>query len=772
MTLRTIFLASAASLMILPSAYAQQAPSSAQRDDGTPKAARAKATRAEEATVVDALVVTADRRAQTVQKYAGTAAVISGDDLKKVGISNLSQLNDSLPGVTISNTNEGINVYIRGIGTNNNTELGDPAAATLFDDVYIPRTAGLGPAFFDVKAIEVNYGPQGTLRGRNSTAGSINVTSYPPLLGKFEGQLGGGAGNYGHLEGFGFVNLPVGDRIALRISGNFNSHSAYDKNVGPITSTPAPEQADDRGVRAQVLFKPVDRLSLLFAGDYNQSTGTGYFGTNFSEFLGIQGGLTNQANQVKDPRAVILGPVAPFANTKHYGFRNNIRWQGDGLVSAELTSSYRVVDQRFGGAGPIGPFYPGYIADLSVNNGPNAVAAFDNYSQALTLAKSKSIYEEFRLFNDTAPFVYSLGVNYFHEEQKNFLGGVSDDNPFFQGLEFNTRTKSRAYGAFADATYSVTPRLRLTGGIRYTNDQKSRTGVAARYGFALGDSGFGCCMPLRLGTPGFQFAAFDRTIFNPDTNNDGAISNQEALNFYLNGVKSFGNRDNLLPAFSNAIAAYNAGNPNSTAGGPGCYNSYKYPQGSCAANGNYTYAVPLSGQIFQQQGSVQSSFVDWRGRAEFDLADHNLLYVLVSRGHKSAGFNDNLGNLGFAPTYRPESVTLFEAGSKNLFYIDGRPLILNGTIFYNRYKDQQLSALLSVQQIITSLGPTVTLPPNSSGNLVVSYTFNAATDETYGAQLSGSIVLPGNFKFGLDALVMNARVAEAAPIQDFISRVT
>ena len=715
------------------------------------------------------IIVTADRREQSIQKYGGTASVVSGEDLKKVGINSLFGLNDSLPGVTVSNIDNNIEIYIRGIGTNNETELGDPAAATHFDNIYIPRTAGLGPAFFDIKQVEVNYGPQGTLRGRNSTAGTVNVTSYPPKLGKFEGQIGAGYGNYNHVETFAFVNLPVGDKVAFRVSGNFNRHDAYYKNVGPIPSTRAPQEADDRGIRAQVLFQPTQQLRVLVSGDYNRAVGTGYFGTNFSQFLGIAGGLTNQANQIKDPRAVIQGPVSPFDSTKHYGIRGNIRWDGDGPVSVEYNGSYRVLERRNGGAGPIVPFYPNYLADLAIDNGPGGRAAFDNYSQYLNLANSKSQYHELRFFNDTAPLVYSAGANYFTENQKTYLASVADDNPFFSGLEFNTRTKDKAYAVFADATYSVAPHFRLTGGVRYTDDKKSRTGVAARYGFALGAADFNCCGPLRLGTPGFQFNGFNRTIFNPDVNNDASITNQEAINFYLNGIKSFGARDTFLSAFSNAIAQYPT-NPNAVAGGPGCYFSTHLTYFNCAANGNYTYAVPFGGQIFQQKGSVSSNFIDWRVRAEADLGQDHLAYALVSRGHKSAGFNDNLGNLGFAPTYKPESVTLFEVGSKNKFDVGGHPLTLNGALFYNRYKDQQLSALLSVNQIITQIAqftPTVTLPPNSSGNLVVSYTFNAATDETYGAQLTGSIVLPGHFKFGLDALYLKTKVLKADLIQDF-----
>ena len=751
--------------ILASSAVAQTAPV-----DSNPNApAKPKVVRPAPSEPADTIVVTGDRRTQSNQKYAGTASVLSGEDLKKVGITSLYQLNDSLPGVTVSNINNQIEIYIRGIGTNNETELGDPAAATHFDGIYIPRTAGLGPAFFDIKNVEVNYGPQGTLRGRNSTAGTINVQSYQPELGKFAGQIGAGIGNYGHVETFAFVNIPAGDKLALRVSGNFNRHDAYYKNVGPIPSTKAPEEADDRGGRAQLLFQPTEQLKLTLGGDYNQQDGTGYFGTNYSAFLGIDGGLTNQASEIKDPRKVVQGPVSPFDHTRHYGFRGNVRWDGDGLVSVEYNGSHRILKRRTGGAGPIIPFYPGYIDDLAVGNGPGAVASFDNYSQSLTLGDSISDYHEVRLFNDTAPFVYSAGGNFFHEKQRSYLGAVADDNAFFQGLEFNTRTKSNVYAAFADATYSVTPAFRLTAGVRYTDDSKSRTGVAARYGVAVGAGDFNCCGPLRLGTPGFQFNGFNRTIFNPDVNGDGTITNQEITNFYLDGIKSFGVRDTFLSAFSNAIAQYPT-NPNSAAGGPGCYNSYHLTYFVCAANGNYTYAVPFPGQIFQQKGKVHSNFVDWRARAAYDITDKNMVYALVSRGHKSAGFNDNLGDLGFAPTYKPETVTLFEVGTKNQFEVGGHPLILNGTLFYNDYRNQQLSALLSVNQIasaLASVGQNVPLPSGTNGNLVVTYTFNAANDETYGAQLSGSLVFPGHFKVGLDALYINARVKNSKPIQDF-----
>jgi iron complex outermembrane receptor protein len=99
----------------------------------------------------------------------------------------------------------------------------------------------------------------------------------------------------------------------------------------------------------------------------------------------------------------------------------------------------------------------------------------------------------------------------------------------------------------------------LTAGLRYTDDKKTRQGVNARYAFALGGfdtntgNTFGCCLGARVGTEGFQFAGFDRTIFDPDTNGDGVVSDEEFIAFYLNGIAQFGDRDNLDDIFANGV---------------------------------------------------------------------------------------------------------------------------------------------------------------------------------------------------------------------------
>ncbi len=98
--------------------------------------------------------------------------------------------------------------------------------------------------------------------------------------------------------------------------------------------------------------------------------------------------------------------------------------------------------------------------------------------------------------------------------------------------------------------------------------------------------------------------------------------------------------------------------------------------------------------------NFDDDFVDWRLRAEFDITPDNLIYALVANGHKSGGFNDNLGDNGIAPTYDTENVVLYEIGSKNEFDIGGRKAYLNASLFYNDYADQVFTGLLSVETAV------------------------------------------------------------------------
>ncbi len=753
---KTALLCGATLAFILPGVALAQTPAAetppqdpANQEAGSPQAD-------DPATTLDDVVVTVERREQNLQDYAGTAVVLTGADLKAVGVQDITDLEGRVPGLSVANNGGNIEIYIRGVGSSNNTELGDPAAATHYDGVYLPRPAGIGSAFFDIQRVEVNIGPQGTLRGRNATAGSVNIVTWKPGLNILDASAEFELGNYQQRVFQGMLNLPVGETAALRIAGYHLEHDSYYTDVGPAQVGVAEAEKNSAG-RVQFLWEPDSRWSILLGADYIRETGSGYTGTNYANPLGE--GI--DPDDIEDPRRVVARAFTPELNTRHWGARAHINYDGD-LFDIEYTASYRDLVYDYKAVTPLSPFYPGVLENLT---GPGGLEeTLDNFSQFQSITDSQSKTHELRFYDNEGPWIWSAGAFYLEEDQYSFLGSTGDRGLFFQGVEFNMPdVDTSSYALYADTTYSVTDRFRLTGGLRYTEDEKSRRGVAARYGFAIGGDNFSCCGGVRVGTEGFEFAGRSRSIFNPDTDGNGAISDQEVLNFYFNGVSRFGARDNVQTIFGNGPVP--GGAPNR----PPCLDTITGDFFVCPPDGTVSFAVPFAGQIFQQTGESKIDFVDWRLRAEYDISDDNLLYGLITTGNKSGGFNDNIGNAGLAPTYGPETVTLYEVGSKNEFYIGDYKARLNGSLFYNDYSDQVLTSLLSVAQIVDFLGgpQEVPVPEDSSLALVVSYSYNAAKSRIYGAQFEGGIDLPWNLGIDFNLLYLKAEVTEAEEIQDF-----
>lgn len=744
------------------------------------------------ATSGNAIVVTADRREQSLQDYAGTAAAFSGEDLRARGIQDITDFNDEVPGMTVANNGGNVEIWIRGVGSSNNTELGDPAAAFHYDGVYVPRPSGIGSAFFDIERVEVNVGPQGTLRGRNAMAGSVNAIAWKPGIGVWDAEAEIAYGNYDHAEFRGMLNIPIGDNAAFRVAGMYLKHDSYYNNVGPIQNVDVAEAEDNKAVRAQLLLEPSDRLSILIAGDYIHEEGTGYTGTNYAGPLG--NGILPE--DIKNPRDVIANAFTPVLDTKHWGIRGTVTYEADPFT-IEFTTSYRDLLYSYDANTPLTPYYDGVLEDLSSRDNiftedPDDVIIddiilqenLDNWSRFQFITDSESYFNELRIFNSEGPFIWSLGGMYFKEEQYAFLGSTGDRGLFFQGIEFNNPdVDAESWALYGDATYEVTDRFRVTAGVRYTDDKKSRQGVAARYGLALGDGNFNCCGGVRYGTEGFQFAGKDRTIFDPDTNADGAISLEEIFAFQLDGVNQYGLRDNLDDILLNGPQGFYLDGDGNLATTPcidtisfdgffceGFTNNPNWDGNGIAANpGLFTYAVPFEDQIWIQDGKIQDNFVDWRLRAEFDITPDNMVYALVASGHKSGTFNDNLGTNGFLPTTSTENVILYEIGSKNEFWIGDVRARLNGSAFYNDYKDQAFSALLSVQTVADfelEQGETVDVGEDVSLALVVGYTFNAADSEIYGLNIEGGLELPMGINWDFNALWLEAQINEAVPIPD------
>ena len=713
------------------------------------------------------IVVTAERKTQNLQTVGATVSVVSGDLLKETGAQNITDLEGRIPGLKIVSNNNNIEVYIRGVGSSNNTELGDPAAGFHYDGIYIPRPAGFGSNFFDIDRVEVNIGPQGTLRGRNATAGTVNVIPWRPGLNRYDGYVEVGLGNYGMNTQEAMLNLPLTDNIAIRMAGQHLYHGSYTHNAGPVSGLRGPEWENNFAGRFQLLYKPSEQFDMLIGFDDSVENGGGTIGTN----LAVAQGDTAKAAGVDftslDYRNVYLYPTDPHLHTVHSGEKGEFNYHAKAF-DLQLNLGHRHLNSDWLGSPPGLVAYPNGLAQ--VNAGDPAGDITKDWAHYQSQSRSNSDVQELRM---TAPkgsrLEWSLGGFHFNENQATFFGTVASQNAYFQGIEFNTRTQSQSWAGYTDETFHVNSKLSLTGGLRYTDETKSRTGVAARYLMALGAGDYNCCMGPIIGSPGFQFAGLDRTNFTlPNANLPVPQQQQQALDFYLGGVKSFGQFDTVPKIFANGLIPSGPTAPGVCVPNP----QTSYLQ--CAANGQYNYAVIDNTEFFAQNASARYHFVDWRVRGQYEFNNDHMVYGLIATGNKAGGFNDNFGTGNIAPTYKPEKVTNFEIGSKNRFNLGSLPARLNVTGFYEDYHNKVLTSLLSIADaglLAVKQGlPVGSFPANfNPGAIIVSYNYNAANVAIAGAQIEGGISFPNqraNFTFNL-LWMPEAKVNAEQTIEDF-----
>ncbi len=710
---------------------------------------------------IEEIIVTVERREQNLQDLGVTAYSFEGEELALLGAQNITDLSELAPGLEIGNKGGNIEVWIRGVGSSNNTELGDPAAATHFDGVYIPRTSGIGSVFFDIARVEVNVGPQGTLRGRNATAGSVNIIPWRPALGILDAAVEAEFGDYDQQMYQGMINIPLGENVAVRLAGYSLAHDAYYNDVGPVGIEQS-EAADNQGYRAQLFYEPTDRLRILLAGDLIKEGGTGWTGSNYANPLG--NGV--HPNDINDPRDVYARAFTPRLDTTHWGAKLEIAYDFD-FATLEYTASRRDLLYNYDAAAPLTPDWRGVADSLQPVD-----EVFDDWSRFEFVTDSVSDIHELRLIGDGPRSSWTAGLFFFEEDQYTFLGSVGDRGLFFQGAEFNQPdTDSSSASIYGDFTWDWSERTRLTFGLRYSDEEKSRVGVNARYAFALGGRDFDCCGGVRIGTEGFEFAERDRTIYQPDADGDGMVSDEEYLAFYFDGIRQFGARDNVEAIF--AKGTYQGGVPQDQK--VACVDTRNQDDFRCPQDGLHSFVqiINPNSSITPQFGEMSNDFLDWRARVEHDLNPDTLIYAMISTGHKSGGFNDTFTEetgLPIAPTYDEEQVVVYEFGFKSEFDLGSVPTRFNASGFYYDYTDQVFTSILSVEQALDfSQGGVNLVDPadTGSGSLVVSFSYNAADSEIYGIQLEGGFMFPFGFNFDWTALWLEAQIENSLPIQDF-----
>ncbi len=652
--------------------------------------------------VVESVTVTATRVETDLMKTPVAVTVFDQETLEQQGVQNLRDIAQLVPNMDIATINGQSTpiISLRGIRSTNETELGDPAVGVHLDGIYSPRMQGVLGLMFDNERVEILRGPQGTLFGRNSTVGSINIISAKPKLGAFDQRVWAQYGNYNAPELQGMVNVPVSDTVAVRFAGRYFQRDSY------IDGYWDPNQFDQRFVRS-IIDDPV----LIAPGSFDDCT---------SPECQTRTQHTNW--WVDDTGDGIYGLVPAgddfYMDAKEWAYRGSLLWQPEskpmsldfsfqhyrsdsaggidlvnceklrGRPTYELDADNQLVRDEAGnpivsGVNDCSTMFPKDDTYQAVVNTPGrffldikylrsrftwninddlsfvflaggedqdresaqdmeqSLNAWDQAMFFLPGTGSRSWMGEAQLqsFGDKK-FNWIAGANIFHEKSSTI--GFFDNALDEKALWDQPNRSTNAWALFGQGTYSLTPRWHLTLGYRYSDEIKRDKG--------------------------------GRTYLCSPRNGCAAMIDRQRIDF-----ETRFDRESLAGAPTNLFAD------------PSLYPEFN-------ANDN--------------RGSWSHN--DWRLGLDWQRDDDTLFYAYLASGFKAGGIGDvfegtvvdgdidadgrpfvvSTENVVIRTGFEPEEVITLELGFKQR-YLGGK-LNLKGAYFFSDYQDMQYASVGSL----------------------------------------------------------------------------
>jgi iron complex outermembrane recepter protein len=405
---------------------------------------------------LEEIVVTAQKREQNLQSVPVAVTAVTGEALQQQGITNFADLAQTSPTLTVSRSNQptGSTVNIRGIGTLAFSTGVEPSVAVIVDDLPVLQQAQAFSNLSDVERVEVLRGPQGTLFGKNASAGAVNIVTRAPAR-EFGGTVSAQATSDEQYLGEGSVTGPLGERAAFRLTGYYNRTEGYIRNLATGSDLGAER---NWGLRGRVTFDLTDKLTVdLLAGSTRSKTN----GPTFT-YLSVPAG------------AVVFGsPLTPAIAGITPGLGNNRAAVNIDPSNASRTNTFSVratYDLGFASLVSITGFQT-WKFNTREDADQTTLDAFGVRGGLLSLSTydSDMVTQELRLVSTgEGPLQYVVGAFYSD-------GETSRD--FFRTLNtplaanWTSTAGSRSWALFGQATYDFTERAHLDVGLRYNNDR-------------------------------------------------------------------------------------------------------------------------------------------------------------------------------------------------------------------------------------------------------------------------------------------------------------
>jgi outer membrane receptor protein involved in Fe transport len=649
--------------------------------------------------VEDVIIVTATRRASDIQDVPIAVTVINPAELQRQGVTNIQDLASVASGFNIQSSQtetSGTSIRIRGVGTTGNNIGLESAVGVFIDGVYQARPGVALGELVDIEAIEMLRGPQGTLFGRNVTAGALNIRTKAPVIGEFGGFADFTYGNYNMANIQAGINLPAGDNLAFRATGSFHQRDGF------LTSTVVPgaesHNRDRFVLRGQALWEPTDATSLRLIADYQDvdenccAAVTLSASPNLSEAtrdrlfpaIGFEDALEGQVFNSQEfgskaesfnvsgelnhdfggaTATVILAYSDFLGNGVQDDFNGSLQYSvaGETVPASNRTSFDDITsftaEARLQGEGMdgrldwlIGGFYAkediheeftlGLGADYSASVGEA------NFGGALGPGLGSQFLS---LYAGAGAFIQQLGAGVANP----VFAPLSADGQFAQNRFLQT---AESFSIFTHNIFSVTDTVDLTLGLRYVDDTKDGSFDQVAVGgssclaaatFLATASAAGAGDPAAQGALGaLAAAAGPQTV--------GLLTNPALI--------GGGGFLNCFPFASPAIGSGNV---------PGAFSAFGF--------------LPEEyDDKFKDDELIYTARLAWEPNSDL------LIFGAFSHGYKAGGFNldASAGAGGADPRFASETIDAFELGFKKTL-ADGR-LRFNVTGFHQSMDDFQV----------------------------------------------------------------------------------
>ena len=662
-----------------------------------------------------------------VQSIPISITALSQEQLTATQTAGGPDLIKQVPNMTFTKTNfSGYSIQLRGIGTQAISVTTDPAVAVTFNDTPFIRNHFFEQEFYDVSQVEVLRGPQGTLYGRNATAGVVNLISAKPTD-QFEAMASADIGNYHNRRFEGMINIPiVDDRVDLRIAGEWTKRNGYSFNA--ITDSPI-DGRDLWSGRVTLGFKPTEKLQTTLIWEH------------FSEDDDRMRTAKQLCKTDIAPTSVNGEPVSPGNLDRPAAFTLGADYLSQGCLPTSLysTDAFEV---------PYGFSLP-YAVALGVSGGANpTVDPYASTTQSRNLRVIEStINPHYKAKND----VLELNADYVITPSLTFTSQTGYNHDLLASSEdynrFNTSPGIFRHGAFCDPQLGCSDRIvaeDLSDEHAWQLSQEFRltSNFSGPFNFSIGGN------YLHYETEENYYVFINALTYfsgNDGTNNVQCLLNSRYQGGFQNPSPILGGGEptqgcvyvdpnpisNLNNYGHNYFLSQNPYTLNSYAGFGEAY--YNFANDLKLTGGlrwtedrkHFTdipselvddgYGYPVTGVVDQQWDEFTGRAVlNWTPKLNF--TDQTLVYSSYSRGYKAGGANppgavlssyahSNVAEPIHPFTFKPEFINAFEMGTKNTL-LDGA-LTLNGDVFYYDYKAYQISEIIDRTSVNLNFDATV-----------------------------------------------------------------